>query len=246
MLSGKKVVITGCHRGIGRATVETFAQNGANIWACVRTHDNVFEADMARLAEETGVWIKLIYFDCMNEEQIKEGVREIMKDKQPVHGLVNIAGITHNALFHMTTMDAFHKVFQIDFFSQMLVSQLVTKLMIRAGGGSVVNVASIYGLDGNVGQIAYSAAKGALVAATRTMAKELAEKGIRVNAVAPGAINTAMTQALTEEQRAKLLAPCELKRIGEPQEVANAIAFLISDRASYITGQVIRIDGGIG
>ncbi len=246
MLYGKNIVITGCLRGIGLETMRCFAENRANIWACIQMQSEEFGAEAQKLSDEYGVWIKPVCFDFMSEEQIKEGIREIMKDKQPVHGLVNIAGTTHNALFHMTTMDAFHQIFKVDFFSQMLVSQLVTKLMVRAGGGSVVNVSSIYGLDGNAGQVAYSAAKGAFATATKTMAKELGEKGIRVNAVAPGVIDTAMTQALTEEQRAKLLAPCDLKRIGKPREVANAIAFLISDRASYITGQVIRIDGGIG
>ena len=246
MLKGKNAVITGCMRGIGLETMRCFAEHGANIWACAQQEDEVFLQEVENLQQKYGVWIHPIYFDLTDEAQIKSGIKEIMQDKQSVDVLVNIAGMTHNALFHMTTMDAFQKVFAVDFFSQMLVSQLVTKLMLRTGGGSVVSVSSITGLDGNAGQVAYAAAKGALVSATKTMAKEFGSKGIRVNAVAPGVIDTAMTQALTQEQRDELLKPADLPRLGTPREVANVIAFLASDRASYITGQVIRIDGGIG
>lgn len=246
MLQGKNAVVTGCLRGIGLETMRCFAENGANIWACAQMPDEEFEAEAAALAEKYNVWIKPIYFDLTDEAQIKDGIKEIMKDKQPIHALVNIAGMTHNALFHMTTMDAFRKVFEVDFFSQMLVSQLVTKLMLKNGGGTVVNVSSISGLDGNPGQIAYSSAKGALATATKTMAAELGSKGIRVNAVAPGVIDTAMTQALTEEQRANLVAPADIPRLGTAREVADTIAFLSSDRSSFVTGQIIRIDGGIG
>lgn len=246
MLKGKNAVITGCLRGIGFETMRCFAENGANVWACAQHPEGTFEEETAIIAETNGVWIKPVYFDLLDEAQIKAGVKGIMAEKLPVNTLVNIAGMTHNALFHMTSMDVFRKVFEVDFFSQMLLSQMVTKLMLRNGGGSVINVASIAGLDGNAGQIAYSSAKGALITATKTMAAEMGKNGIRVNAVAPGVIDTAMTQALTEEQRANLIEPADIHRLGSPREVANTIAFLASDRASFITGQVLRIDGGIG
>ena len=246
MLQGKNAVVTGCMRGIGLETMRCFAEHGANIWACAQHEDETFLQEVAALQEQYGVWIRPIYFDLLDEVQIKAGVKAIMQDKKPVDILVNIAGMTHNALSHRTTMDAIRKVFAVDFFSQMLASQMITKLMLRNGGGSVVSVSSITGLDGNPGQVAYAAAKGALISATKTMAKELGANKIRVNAVAPGVIDTAMTQALTEEQRNELLRPADLPRLGTPREVANVIAFLASDRASYITGQIVRIDGGIG
>jgi len=246
MLQGKNVVVTGCLRGIGRKTMEAFAREGANVWACCQHEDPELSACIDNLVHQFGVWIKPVYFDLGDSEAIKAGMKQIMSDKLPVNALVNIAGMTHNALFHMTTMENFKTVFEIDFFSQMLITQFVSKLMMRYGGGSIINVSSISAIDGNPGQIAYSAAKGALISATKTLALELAEHNIRVNAVAPGVIDTAMTQALTEEQRAELLYPSDIKRLGQPEEVAHVIVFLASDLSSYITGQVIRVDGGIG
>lgn len=246
MLKGKNAVITGCLRGIGFETMRCFAENGANVWACAQAENEEFQSEIQRLSNETNTWIKPIYFDLLDETQIKAGIKQILNDKLPIDALVNIAGMTHNALFHMTTMEAFHRVFEVDFFSQMLISQMITRSMMKNGRGSVVNVSSISGLDGNAGQIAYSAAKGALATATKTMAAELGSKGIRVNAVAPGVIDTAMTRDLTEEQRAKLIEPADIPRLGMPREVADVIVFLCSDRASFVTGQVIRIDAGIG
>ncbi|MEA4892163.1 MAG: SDR family NAD(P)-dependent oxidoreductase [Peptococcaceae bacterium] len=246
LLKGKNAVITGCLQGIGNATMRQFAKEGANIWAgCQYEKKEVFE-EIEQLQEEYGVWIKPLVFDLTKSEEIKTAVKEIFTSKLPVDSLVNIAGMTHNALFMMTSMEDFHRVFEIDFFSQMQFSQQIVKIMTRRGGGSIVNVSSITGIDGNAGQVAYSAAKGALISATKTMALELGDYRIRVNAVAPGVIDTAMTQALTEEQRQKLVMPCKLKRLGTPEEVAKVVAFLAGGGASHITGQVIRIDGGIG
>ena len=246
MLQGKNAVVTGCLRGIGRKTMEIFASEGANIWACCQNEDAEFLACVDDLKNKYGVWIKPVYFDLSDPEAIKTGMKQIMSDKLPVHALVNIAGMTHNALFHMTTMENFKRIFEIDFFSQMQITQFVSKLMMKYGGGSIVTISSISGIDGNPGQIAYSSAKGALIAATKTLAFELSEYNIRVNAVAPGVIDTAMTQGLTEDQRTELLYPSDLKRIGNTEEVAQTIAFLASDLSSYMTGQIIRVDGGIG
>lgn len=246
MLQGKNAVVTGCLRGIGRKTMEVFAREGANVWACCQREDAEFSACVDNLKNKYGVWIKPVYFDLSDPEAIKAGMKQIMSDKLPVNALVNIAGMTHNALFHMTTLENFKSVFEIDFFSQMQITQFISKLMMKYGGGSIVTISSISGIDGNPGQIAYSSAKGALIAATKTLAFELSEYNIRVNAVAPGVIDTAMTQGLTEEQRAELLYPSDIKRLGSPEEVAQTIAFLASDLSSYMTGQIIRVDGGIG
>ncbi|MCW2482470.1 SDR family NAD(P)-dependent oxidoreductase, partial [Candidatus Symbiopectobacterium sp. NZEC135] len=144
------------------------------------------------------------------------------------------------------TMEQMKKTFSINFFSQMFFTQYITKMMLRQKKGSVINVASISALDGNPGQLSYAASKAALIAATKTLSAELAPKGIRVNAVAPGVIQTAMTANLPQEVLRRQMARCELKRLGLPEEVANAILYLASDASSYITGQVVRIDGGIG
>lgn len=246
LLKGKNAVITGCLKGIGRATMDVFAQNGSNIWACCQMPTAEFESHVKELAEANGVLIVPVYFDLSNYEQIKAGVRQIIADKRPVDVLVNIAGITHNALFHMTTMEKMKEVFEIDFFSQMLITQQLTRLMVRQKSGSVINIVSVAGLDGNPGQIAYSAAKAALVGATRTLAGELGGYGIRVNAVAPGVIQTDMTAVLPKEKFDELLSGSKLRRPGLPEEVARTLLFLASDKSAYITGQVIRVDGGMG
>ncbi len=245
LLAGKNAIITGANRGIGRATVEAFAQRGANIWACSRKQSQEFEDDMRHLADETGVWIKPLYFDLKDAAQIDKTLRSIAAQKEPVDVLANIAGITLNALFHMTSDSMLRDVFDVNFFSQMRITQFVTRLMMRGGGGSVIQTSSFVGLDGNAGQLAYSASKGAIASATKTLAAELAQYNIRVNAIAPGLVDTAMAWDLEEEQQLKILSLAAIQRMGTPEEIANLVAFLASDESSYITGQIIRVDGGI-
>ena len=160
-------------------------------------------------------------------------------------GLINIAGVAKDELFSMVSMDTLKFVFDVNFFSQMYLTQFISKLMLRNGHGSIVFVSSISALDGNIGQLAYSSSKAALIGATRTLSKELASKGIRVNAIAPGVIDTDMNKVVPAEMIAEKVAKMDIKRLGQPLEVANTIAFLMSDLSAYITGQVIRIDGGI-
>lgn len=245
LLKGKNAVITGCLRGIGRTTMEVFAENGADIWACCESKSQEFEDDLVELAQRHSVNITPIYFDFLDSEQIKKAMKTIIASKKPVDILVNVAGMTYNALFHMTTMDKMKQVFEVDFFSQMLVTQLITKVMVKQKAGSVINISSVAAIDGNRGQVAYSAAKAAFIGATKTLAIELAESGVRVNAVAPGVIKTAMTAELTEEDYRKLIAASSLKRAGFPGEVAKVLLFLASDMSSYVTGQVLRVDGGM-
>lgn len=246
LLNGKTAVITGCLRGIGRITMDLFAENGANIFACVQVEDDDFKSHIADLSVKYGVTITPVYFDLLDETQIKAAMKYILSTKQPVDVLVNIAGMTYNALFQMTSMDKMRTLFEVDFFSQILISQSIVRIMLKQKSGSIINIASIAGIDGNSGQVAYSAAKAALIGATKTMALELGSSNIRVNAVAPGVIDTAMTQVLSDDIRAKLIKPALIPRIGAPDEVAKVLLFLASDLSEYITGQVIRIDGGIG
>ena len=245
MLSGKNAVITGALQGIGRTTLEFFAANGANVWACAQTNSEEFGQFCAELSHKHNVQVTPIYFDLLNTDEIKKAVKEIQMTKQPVDILVNIAGMTKDALFQMVSMDAMKMVFEVNFFSQIYLSQFITKLMLRNGKGSVIFVSSIAALDGNVGQLAYGASKAALIGAMRTMSKELAPKGIRVNAIAPGVIDTDMNKVVPAEVIAEKVKQMDIKRLGTAEEVASTIAFLASDLSDYITGQVIRIDGGI-
>jgi len=245
LLKGKNAVITGCLKGIGRSVLELFARNGANIWACCQYESPDFTQDIKELAAANNVWITPLYFDLLDPEQIKTAAHSIRETKQPVDVLVNIAGMTHDALFHMTTMDQMKKVFEVNFFSQMLLTQYITRNMLRHKSGSVIFISSISAIDGNPGQLSYTASKAAIIGATKTLSSELAGYGIRVNAVAPGVIKTEMTANLPAEVMERLMAKSDLKHMGLPSEVAEVILFLASDMSSYITGQIIRIDGGI-
>ena len=246
LLANKNIVLTGCLRGIGKTTMEVFARNGANIFACAQYEDSDFINNIQNLSNENGIWIKPIYFDLQDTESIKSGMRMIIAEKVPIDGLVNIAGMVYNGLFQMTSIEKMKEVFEIDFFSQLLITQYISKIMMKYKSGSIVNIASITGIDGNSGQVAYGAAKAALIGSTKTISIELGQYGIRVNSVAPGVILTEMTRALPDDKFNNLIRKAEIPRAGESEEVANVLVYLISDLSSYVTGQVIRVDGGIG
>ena len=245
LLEGKNAIITGSRRGIGRATVEVFAQNGANVWACARKQDDAFEADMAALAERYGVWIKPIYFDVTDDATVCAGVKSILAGKLPLNILVNNAGMYHADFLQMTSIDTLRKVFDVNYFAPLRLIQLLTRPMMRQNGGVIVNLSSVAGIIGRAGCCAYGGSKAALAFATKSLAQELAPYGIRVNAVAPGLSNTDMGAQMKDVPRQEMLAGCALRRLAEPLEIAKAIAFLASEDASFITGQILRVDGGM-
>ena len=245
LLRGKNAVITGCRRGIGKATLELFARNGANVWACCRVVDTEFNSYIDNLARDTGASIVPVCFDLSDKDQIRNGVKVIVGSKRNIDILVNIAGITYNALLGMTSSIKLEETFNVNVFAQIYFTQYIAKMMMRQKQGNIVNVSSMVGLDGNYGQVAYSASKAAIVGVTKTLARELAEYKIRVNAVAPGVIDTDLIADAPQKTIEQMLERSCLKRLGEPEEVANLILFLASDLSSYITGQIIRVDGGM-
>lgn len=245
LLEGKNAIITGARRGIGRAIVETFAQNGANIWACIRNEDTTFTADMMELSKEYGVSIKVICFDLLDEAQTKAAMKEIIGEKLPINILINNAGITHRALFQMTAMKTVRDIFEVDFFAPFLITQLVVKAMLKSKvQGSIVNISSTSALDCNGGRSAYGSAKAALSCFSRVLAEELGTQRIRVNSIAPGITDTSLI-TLNKEQITEIISQTVLKQIGKPQDVANGALFLASELSSFVTGQVLRIDGGL-
>lgn len=246
MLSNKNIVVTGCLQGIGKATLEKFAKNGANIFACAYQQNEEFEGFCDALAKENGVQVIPIYFDMADIASVKEAAKSIQKFKMEIHGLVNIAGINRDAYFNMISYQDMVDTFQVNVYSQIILSQYIVKLMQRyKTEGSIVFTSSITALDGNAGQVTYGASKAALLGAMRSMALELGTNGIRVNAVCPGVIKTPMTEKLSQEVIESKEKMMEIPRLGEADEVADVFMYLMSNLSTHISGQTIRVDGGI-
>ena len=246
LLKNKNTVITGCNRGIGKEIVRVFAENGANIWACVRKESGTFSKYINNLEQKHSVSINPVYFDLSDEEQIKNGVKTIKETKEPVDILVNNAGVIFTALFQMTSMKKLKEMFEINYFSQMLLTQYISRIMMRQKSGSIINISSSAALEGNEGRTGYASAKAAMITSTKVLAKELAPYNIRVNAVAPGLTQTEMMTSSTPEDALKeTLNRICMKRVGQPEEIANSVLFLASDLSSYMTNQVLRVDGGM-
>ena len=246
LLKNKNTVITGCNRGIGKKIVRVFAENGANIWACVREESGTFSKYIKNLEQKHSVSINPVYFDLSDEEQIKTGVKTIKETKEPVDILVNNAGAIFTALFQMTSMKKLKEMFEINYFSQMLLTQYISRIMMRQKSGSIINISSSAAIEGNEGRTGYASAKAAMIASTKVLAKELAPYNIRVNAVAPGLTQTEMMESSTPEDAVKeTLNRICMKRVGQPEEIANSVLFLASDLSSYMTNQVLRVDGGM-
>jgi 3-oxoacyl-[acyl-carrier protein] reductase len=246
LIKGKTAVITGCNRGIGKALLEVFAKNGANVWACVRKPDVDFTEYIKGLVAETGVKIRPVYFDLQDSEQIKEGVKTIRSAKEPIDILVNNAGVIHTSLFQMTSIDKMREMFELNLFSQMLLTQQISKIMMRQKSGSIINLSSSAAIEANEGRTAYAASKSAMITSTQVLSKELAGCGIRVNAIAPGLTQTdMMVESTPEDILANTLQRVSMRRVGRPEEIAKTALFLASDLSSYMTGQVLRVDGGM-
>ena len=245
ILEGKNAIVTGTYRGIGRAIANAFAENGANIYAHARAESDEFVSDMKELEKKHGVEVWPLCFDLTDGEAMKLAVKRVMSEKRGVDVLVNNAGVTLNALFQMTTESNLREQFEVNFFALFLFTQYISKLMVRRKSGSIINIASTAGEDGNPGKSAYGASKAAVIAMTKSIAAELGESGIRANAIAPGITDTVMIGTMPDEVIEQSAAMSDLRRIGQPFEIADAAVFLASDMSSYVTGQTIRVDGGL-
>jgi 3-oxoacyl-[acyl-carrier protein] reductase len=245
MLKRKTAVITGANRGIGRTVLETFAANGCRVFACVRTLSPETQADLEALQTKYGITITAIPLDLANEESVKAAGRTIIGQVATLDIIVNSAGIASGGLFQMTSVAELRKVFEVNVFAQLLLTQSLARKMMRQKSGSIVNIASTAALIADPGTLVYGSSKAALVRATESMATEMGTCNIRVNAIAPGVTRTDMFDQMAEAARDSLINRSALKRAAEPQDIANAALFLASDLSTFITGQTIRVDGGI-
>lgn len=245
LLNGKTALITGCSKGIGESIMQVFARNGCSIWACFRKESDEVENMIEAMRREYQVSIYPLYFDLNDFEQIKTAMKKVFSSKIPIDILVNNAGVTApNSLFFMTPMETIKDVFHINFFAPMLITQYIGRMMSKHRTGSIINIASIAGIDGSPGQLEYVASKAALIGATKKLADELSSYDIRVNAIAPGITKTDMIDRMEAQLLDEHIAKSFLKRSGKPTEIADAVLFLASDMSSFMTGQTLRVDGG--
>ncbi|MCL2007333.1 MAG: 3-oxoacyl-[acyl-carrier-protein] reductase [Treponema sp.] len=240
-LEGKKVLITGALRGIGKTIADLFIQEGAEIWGL----DYMTPEDLADRVSAAKGKLHWVQADLSELAGIDEKIDAAIKDSGGFDILVNNAGITKDNLSFRMSIDEWQKVIDINLSAAFYVARTVARDMIRKRAGSIINMASVVGVHGNGGQANYSASKAGLIGVTKSLAHETASRGVRVNAVAPGYIATDMTANLPDKVKEVFLEKIPLKRQGTMQDVANAVLFLASDESSYITGQVIPVDGGM-
>ena len=244
MLNGKSAVITGGVRGIGKAVAEEFCRQGANVLLCYRSNEEAARQTAEEL-KQYGTKVELIKGDVSDPAHADTAAKFAINAFGKIDILVNNAGITKDKLMMRMTPSDFDEVIQANLNGSFYFMKAIAAYMIKQRGGRIVNLASIVGIRGNAGQINYSASKAGIIGMTLSAAKELGRRGITVNAVAPGFIETDMTGVLTEDQKKGMSDTISLGRMGKASEVANVVAFLASDQAAYITGQVIGVDGGM-
>jgi 3-oxoacyl-[acyl-carrier protein] reductase len=242
-LSGKVALVTGASQGIGEACALALARAGATV-VCTSRRLAAVEGVAARIVEEGGSAVARA-LDVTEPEQAAAVVEEVARTLGGLHVLVNNAGITDDQLFVRMKPESWRKVLATNLDGVFHVTQPAARVMLKQKEGRIINITSVVGLSGNPGQANYAAAKAGIVGFTKALARELGSRNITVNAVAPGYIQTAMTEALTEEQRQRLLASLAIPRLGTPEDVAAVVVFLSGKGASYITGEVINVSGGL-
>ena len=244
MLKGKTAIVTGGSRGIGAAICKRFAEQGANIALLYAGNTQKAEETKAAL-QEMGVKAEAYQCNVADAEQVAAVCKQIIKDFGGADILVNNAGITRDGLMMRMSEQQWDMVINVNLKSAFNFIHACTPIMMRQKAGSIINMASVVGVHGNAGQANYSASKAGMIALAKSIAQELGSRGIRANAIAPGFIMTAMTDALSEEVKAEWCKKIPLRRGGTPEDVANIATFLASDMSSYVSGQVIQVDGGM-
>ena len=244
LLKDKTAIVTGGSRGIGEAIVKRFISEGANVFSLSRSEGKMYD-EFSKISSSKGSFFKWIKTDLSNRDNIKDALAEILKEPISIDILVNNAGITRDGFIFRLKDEDWDDGLKTNLTSAFELSRGLARTMIKQKSGSIINISSVVGIMGNAGQVNYSASKAGLIGLTKSLAKELAPKTVRVNAVAPGFVDTSMTEALGEKAHEVLKSVIPLKRTGKPEEIAETVLFLASDNSLYITGQVIAVDGGM-
>jgi 3-oxoacyl-[acyl-carrier protein] reductase len=244
-LKGKTVLITGASRGLGKKMAEALAVQGAHVVFNYRGDEGKAMELKEELIKLGASNVTALLFDVTNTAQMKEAVEKFVETNGPITGLVNNAGISKDQIVLRMKEEDVTQTINTNLTSAIMLTQILSRSFLKAENVSVVNISSIVGLMGNASQIAYSASKAGLIGFTKSYAKELASRNVRCNAICPGFITTDMTHALDEKVKDAYLTSIPLKRMGEAEEVANLVCFLLSKASSYITGETIKIDGGL-
>ncbi len=242
--SGKNVLITGASKGIGKAIARVLAGYGLKVWINYRSNPSLAD-ELKDELEKDGLKAAVIGFDASDEKAFINGIKAIIECDGELSYLVNNAGITHDKLAIRMKLEDFESVIKTNLNSAFIGCREALKVMSKKRFGSVVNISSIVSESGNVGQVNYSASKGAMNSMTKSFALEGSARGVRFNAITPGFIATDMTEKLSEEVKKSYTDKIPLKRFGDPKDVAEAVAFLLSDNSSYITGEILKVNGGM-
>ncbi len=243
MLHGKTAIVTGASRGIGAAIAHRLCEVGANVVICSRSTETISET--ATTLKDKGYSIHAMAADISKKEDVEALVEKTIEQFSQIDILVNNAGITRDMLLMRLKDEDWDAVLQTNLTGTMYCTRAVLRPMIRQKSGNIINISSVIGLMGNAGQASYAAAKAGIIGLTKTTAKEVGTRGITVNAIAPGFITTDMTAEIPEEFQKKALELIPLQNFGAPEDVADAVCFLVSDAARYITGQTLQVDGGM-
>ena len=242
LLKGKVCLVTGTSRGIGHGIIETFIAAGGIVYANAREPESI-DAAVCEMNQNYDGRVIPTYFDVTDTAAAKKAIMQIKKETGKLDVLENNAGVMKDARIGMIPHQLMEDTFEVNVFAMIELIQLAAKIMTRQKSGSIINLSSIVGVNGNIGQMVYSASKGAVIALTKTAAKELASCNIRVNAIAPGMIDTEMFRSIGEEYLQERIDNIKMGRLGTPEDVANTCLYLASDLSAYVTGQILGVDG---
>ncbi|MBU3075567.1 3-oxoacyl-[acyl-carrier-protein] reductase [Clostridium estertheticum] len=244
MLKGKTAVVTGASRGIGRAIALKLAKHGANVVVNYRNSVDAVQ-EVVKEIEDLGVKVLAIQADISSYDDVENMIKKSVEEFGSIDILVNNAGITKDGLLMRMKEADFDSVIDINLKGAFNCTRHVAAIMLKQRSGRIINISSVSGITGNAGQVNYSAAKAGIIGMTKSVAREFGGRGVTCNAVAPGYIQTDMTEDLSAKVKDTIMGTIPLKRLGRPEDVANVVAFLATDEAAYITGQVINVDGGM-